>query len=724
MIVRIPPRRRDNGSSFKKLLEYLTVGLPENGADLEMLSFDRLTQYITNKSIIDSLGDEVEKCLAVEIGNLTSLKVAAAEMYGVASKNTRARDPVFHYLISWPENENPPVETVLDCARYTLEALGLSEHQYVIGVHVNTDNLHAHIEVNKIHPQTYLSRHIEWSHKTLHRAIRELEIKYGFENVNGLYVVQEIDGQKFVVLASDAEKNVERLSSGRANLFETWNGRESFETWCKNVPAKALKKLVEKELPTSWNDIHAVMAQHGIELQYAGGGYRISTLSDGDDGKPVSIALSKVFRFLQPKELEESLGNFVPYDPTVVTVVPESTYKRDPLKRLVRKEERRQARDELFARYQKEKREIGDNAFALKAIAKREAEKRWGEESKKLKATYAARREKLKNSREFTPIQKQLFYMELKLTHTNALAALKEECQKIRDQFLDEVAPKQSWRAWIEGQAKNGDQAAISALRGMVYRDRRGHGQQLDADGSPIEEFADTIADSDDGIFALEAPTEESERDPVLQPLRELKWTVTTNGRIVYSFGRKDKHGDAGFIDEGRRIIFGRKEVSDRALRAALEYSKLKWGPTLQLAGGDPVFQERVIKMAVQLGMRIGNPEFHQTQMQAIRDGGPVAQKTSSRLSTDKEIQLMLQKQPKMKFDYAAHQANGQTYEGRIALVTETHVMQQTGQNQMTLHEVSRLGSIPKTRRPATITYRNGTAIVEQRIHQGRKAGR
>lgn len=723
MIVKFPPPRRDSRTNFRELFRYITEGLPENGADLTTFGFEDLTQYITAQHAVDLMGDKVDKTLAVEIGNISSFEQAAPEMYAVASKNLLVKDPVLHYIISWPENEHPPVDDVLAAARYTLDALGLSEHQYVVAVHINTDNLHAHIEVNKVHPVTYKSKNIEWSHKTLHKAARELEIMYGWRHDRGLYSVVELDGKKVVVPSVNGD-NPERPSSGRADLFETWSGQESFETWCKNVPAKELKQLVERGLPTSWNDIHTVMAQHGIELQYSGGGYRVSTLSGLDDKKPVSIAASKVFRFLKPNELEKSLGKFIPYDPTVVTVQPERTYKRDPLKRLVRKEERRQAREELFARYQKEKREIGDNAFALKAIAKREAEKHWGDESKKLKATYAARREKLKSSREFTPIQKQLFYMELKLTHTNALAALKEECQKIRDQFLDEIAPKQSWRAWIEGQAKNGDQAAISALRGMAYRDRRGQGQQLDADGSSIEEFADTIADPDDGIFALEAPTEKSERDPVLQPLRELKWTVTTNGRIVYSFGRKDKHGDAGFIDEGRRIIFGRKEVSDRALRAALEYSKLKWGPTLQLAGGDPVFQERVIKMAVQLGMRIGNPEFHQTQMQAIRDGGPVAQKTSSRLSTDKEIQLMLQKQPKMKFDYAAHQANGQTYEGRIALVTETHVMQQTGQNQMTLHEVSRLGSIPKTRRPATITYRNGTAIVEQRIHQGRKAGR
>ena len=147
----------------------------------------------------------------------------------------------------------------------------------------------------------------------------------------------------------------------------------------------------------------------------------------------------------------------------------------------------------------------------------------------------------------------------------------------------------------------------------------------------------------------------------------------------------------------------------------------MKWGPTLNLTGGDKVFQERVIKMAVELGMRIRNPEFHQQQMQAIAQSGPAAKKTASRLSTDKEIQKIRQRQPAMRFDYAAHQANGETYRGRLAVLTETPVIQQIGPNKMILHDVSRLGSIPKVRKPATIIYHGGAARVEQDLTQGRR---
>lgn len=713
MIPRIFPPRRDKNTSFNKLFNYITKGLRENGVDFDEFGFGCLTQYITTETVPDLSLVKVEKTLAVEIGNLSSIEQAAPEMYSVAQKNLRVEDPVLHYMISWPENERPPVRDMLAAARETLEALGLIEHQYVIAIHVNTDNLHAHVEVNRVHPVTYKSKHLEWSRKTLHEAARNIEIKYGWAHDKGLYGVIEVNGKKVVVPTNDADEAT-KLRSAKANAFEAWSGRESFETWCKTVPAPVLRKSLDDASLSSWDDLHNLLWRHSIELQFVGGGYRVVTHSDSDD-KPVSIALSKAFRFLKPKELEVKFGSFIPFDSTAIVVQREKTYKRDPLKRLLRKEERRAARDELFKRYQIERDEIQGNASFLKAIAKREAMAHWNAGLAKIKDDYASRRQKLQKDTAVPNAHKQLFYAQYKLAREQDVDRLKAECKAIRGKFAEGITPRVSWRSWIEEQAKNGDQAAISALRGMSYREKREQRfSRTNPETGEVEEY-EVLEGPDETWAGFDAPEADAEHDPTLVENRELKWSATTNGRIVYTFARKNKFGDLGFIDEGPRVIFGRKEVSDRALRAALEYSKLKWGPTLHLSGGDKEFQERVVRMAVQLGMRVGNPEFHNLQMRAIHEGGPIAVKGSGKnRSIDDEMKKILQRTPGMHFDYAAHNADGQQYNGRIAIVTDSHVIQQVGPDQMIIHELSRLGAIPKSRKPATITYHGGSARVDQ----------
>ena len=51
-------------------------------------------------------------------------------------------------------HENPTDQQVLKLGA-GMEALGMSEHQYLAAVHRDTDNIHGHFMVNRIHPETY-----------------------------------------------------------------------------------------------------------------------------------------------------------------------------------------------------------------------------------------------------------------------------------------------------------------------------------------------------------------------------------------------------------------------------------------------------------------------------------------------------------------------------------------------------------------------------------------
>ncbi|MCV4731434.1 relaxase/mobilization nuclease domain-containing protein, partial [Escherichia coli] len=97
-------------------------------------------------------------------------------------------DSVFHYILSWQSHESPRPEQIYDSVRHTLKSLGLADHQYVSAVHTDTDNLHVHVAVNRVHPETgYLNR-LSWSQEKLSRACRELELKHGFAPDNGCWV--------------------------------------------------------------------------------------------------------------------------------------------------------------------------------------------------------------------------------------------------------------------------------------------------------------------------------------------------------------------------------------------------------------------------------------------------------------------------------------------------------------------------------------------------------
>lgn len=175
MIPKIVPGRRDGKSSFKQLAKYVTEGIEQSGEPPDKYSWANLTQYITKESVLNALGENVEKTIGVEIGNVTSLANAPAEMYAVAQRaDGRVKESVYHYILSWPEHERPKTEDIFAAARDTLAALGMSEHQYIIAIHANTDNLHAHIEVNRVHPKTFVTADTYRDYVKLHRAARRL----------------------------------------------------------------------------------------------------------------------------------------------------------------------------------------------------------------------------------------------------------------------------------------------------------------------------------------------------------------------------------------------------------------------------------------------------------------------------------------------------------------------------------------------------------------------
>lgn len=67
----------------------------------------------------------------------------------------------------------------------------------------------------------------------------------------------------------------------------------------------------------------------------------------------------------------------------------------------------------------------------------------------------------------------------------------------------------------------------------------------------------------------------------------------------------RDPNGEHIFTDRGNRLSFDREIVTDAEIRAALEHAHEKFGNAVKLIGDDPVFKERMAKIAIAMGLTL-----------------------------------------------------------------------------------------------------------------------
>ena len=89
---------------------------------------------------------------------------AVREIAATQRLNARAKsDRTYHLLVSLRAGENPDAQTLHAIEERFCKELGYAEHQRVSVIHHDTDNVHIHVAINKIHPTTL----------TLHDPIRD-----------------------------------------------------------------------------------------------------------------------------------------------------------------------------------------------------------------------------------------------------------------------------------------------------------------------------------------------------------------------------------------------------------------------------------------------------------------------------------------------------------------------------------------------------------------------
>lgn len=712
MIPHIPAQRKFKANAakpFNDLVAYIEAGQDQSLAPRRQLGSD-FANVIDYATMPTDEKSGAEKCIAIRTHGVTGIATASLEMNTVAQKNTRCKDPVYHIILSWPEHEQPAAELIFDAAEHALQALGLAAHQYVLAVHGNTDNMHCHISVNRIHPRTFKSHNIAWAHKNLHRAARESEIKHGWSHDAGIYVV-EVDshGKKQVVPSADHAYLADTLAAavprvhrelGREALLPVWHDPDSLDSWLKTKVSKALKPVLA-EL-TGWPALHAWLSDHDITLKDSGGGgWRLRATST-ETGEILELAASKGLRLLKRAELEQRWGPFV-NSAEVACLVPDLSHltpqqmakgvaavlalaERPPAHVLLARQAERPPQDEPLATLSEVVAEPAHGSDADKSgahdagqRAERKAQRaaarldlrqrfaQYRSEVSRGDSVYFNRAKALQTERSAALMQiraqskaaKQaisksvslevrfMVHIEIDAESLRLKLQVQAQYQAQREALRAERMAPSSWRAWLLAQSGLGDQAALSALRGIVYQAQR------DAKRDTAHEMLESTAAVDSAAYRaqqyqhvmarlLEEEKKEAairsahsramrpyEAEALLRRYSGMVWHVTGNGNVEY----RDQAGGLLFTDRGNRVTFDRERVADDEIRLALAHAQQKFGLPLTLTGDDLVFAARMARLADDMGISILNPELQvvieqhrlarQAPSPALRDAAP-----------------------------------------------------------------------------------------------------
>lgn len=499
--------------------------------------------------------------------NCMALETASAEMEAVAAQNARVKDPVYHVVLSWAPGESPTDDQAFASALYALKSVGMEDHQYVFAIHRDTDNVHVHIAVNRVNPDTLRAIYPERDYYKLDYAMRELEIQNNWQRVAGIYSIFERNGKEVIDWTS-ADPNTKGKRPSKAADMERHEGVESLFTYVRGEPRRAIGALLKRE-EISWQSIHWQLAEYGLQLKPKGQGLAIYSLTDSD---VTPVKASDLHENLSLSRLVKRLGDFAP-PRTPAKLQTSRSYdkhrplKRDPERREELRQKRADARRDLRSRYVAYKK-----AFITPTVDIREQLAALSSEARE-------RRAQIKVSGSPAKVKKALYSIVAFETLRERERLKADAAQRRSELRADKSTRVLTFRSWVEEQAAQGDSAAISQVRGWAYADKRkAKNAETTIRSANINGFQGV------GDFDPEAASAKEEG---------LHFKVFRDGSVLY----QDKGGESLFKDLGSAIhMVSSDDLDDGHLALAIRRAAEKFKDGFQLCGSEE-FRARAIEL-------------------------------------------------------------------------------------------------------------------------------
>ncbi len=389
-----------------------------------------LVRYITSTQGRDNRVSDV----FISNCNSDTPMMAVREMLAKQLLNTRSHaDKTYHLLVSFQQGEEPMAEILRKIESTLCARLGFGQHQRVAAVHRDTDHVHMHVAINKIHPKKLTIHTPYYDFDVLGKACVEIEQKLGVGKDNH-------------------DPGGKTRGERQAKDIEALTGNESLHTW---IHREVFDKLQKAE---SWDALHAELARAGLALSLRGAGVVITSNSGH------RLTGSNLHRSFSKFHLEKRLGKFQPKPDWCVNIRPEKEYLRspqaapgDPLREEYEKlrEARNEAKEQRLA------------AIALEHTRKKEV----------ILAENVADRARARNT-VIGRFPKRRLYASIHGKYRSQLELLMAETKRARKAVYSEF-PSQSWTEWLQAQAIAGRTEAVEALRRRAFALAKKNGAAL-----------------------------------------------------------------------------------------------------------------------------------------------------------------------------------------------------------------------------------------------------
>ena len=576
MIAKVQPSKRKSGSSFKRLLNYLTMERdPETGKTL--LRGDVVMSH-----------------------NLVGIDTAAAEMKGVESLNPRCNDAVFHYELAWPPGERPSRAEWVDSALYTLNQLGFKEHQYVLVAHDDKKHFHIHAMVNKVHPESYRAHTPTYSWLTLDGAVRHLEAKYGWSHTPGPMRWDEASQQAVRMSRSEriALRSAQQQPTGAAAQYEHYHDEESLQTYVRREVAPHVRTLLTRQ-SASWEALHILLAKFHLSMEKGeSGGYTVLAIDHN-----LRVKASDVFRHNfagkeNRKASEQVLG---PWKEPSTSLQPLPTQMgrttvRNQALRDERREQRLRDRTALMAEYNLYR---NQQRAVCKGITAKGREAR-----QQALARLKQRKTEVRALAQPWPAKKIL------LSEAVAASVIESQALKMSTQRTRQAQFPKNLRTWVAARAAEGDARAAAQLRGWRYADQRNQRRldaRLEANAMHIGPAPDHDGSTDWADLAQQRLANQQKEQSLANQIAATRiWRIDREtGDVSYAL-----NGQVSVIDRGRVVTVLNQDKA--AVLFGLEMAVQKYGSRIA-CDGSVEWKRMVTKVAAQQGISV---QFTDPEMQ------------------------------------------------------------------------------------------------------------
>lgn len=263
-------------SNFKALSEYI-LDVKNDGAKV-------LFEYMLDQN------NGMEKVEAYNFSNCSfeNQEDNIAEILNTQALNTTSKqDKTMHLVVSFQEDEHPSFEVMKSIEIELMKALGMEKHQRLSVVHSNTNNLHMHIAVNKVDPDTMKVKNPYNDVKILQETAIKLERKFGLKIDNHI---------------SSNDKSQNKYNKHTMSC--------DFETWVKTKLNAEVSMLLAAN-KTTFQDLRRCLAKYDLEFCERRKGFVISSKSE-----KLFCKASSVHRELSKQALEKRFGKNLNLKPT------------------------------------------------------------------------------------------------------------------------------------------------------------------------------------------------------------------------------------------------------------------------------------------------------------------------------------------------------------------------------------------------------------------------